>query len=58
MWKGTEKEKSFVEADELLRVVEFEFGNFDEQLVDSGDVFGFEVILGGFKFGKEVIADI
>jgi len=53
--KGAEEKQAFVEADELVRIVELQRGELGEEFVTSDGVGGVDAILSGFELGEELV---
>ena len=43
-----------MEADEVVRVVELELGEFDQEIGDQGCLVGLEAIFRGFELSEEI----
>ena len=51
MGEGSEEKQSLVEADKVVRIVEFELRELREEFGDCGRVARVEAVLGGFELG-------
>jgi len=58
MREGAEKEQAFVEADELVGIIQRERGELGEEFGDEGGVACVEAILCGFELGEELVGKL